>query len=64
MAAVVMPGFILWLTGPDTLGFWQSVPATRVGLPILGGALIYAGALLMVATTRLLVTAGQGSLAP
>jgi len=32
MVTVVIPGVILWLTGPDTLGLWQSAPATRVAL--------------------------------
>jgi len=43
MVAVVVPGVLLWLTRPDTLGLWQSVPATRVGLPVLGGALVCLG---------------------
>jgi protein-S-isoprenylcysteine O-methyltransferase Ste14 len=64
MVTVVIPGVILWLTGPDTLEVWQSAPATRVGLPILGGALICLGLVLMVATIRLFVTVGQGTLAP
>src|SRR5262245_14740623 len=58
------PGVLLWLTGPDTLGLWRSAPATRVALPVLGGALIYLGLVLMVATIRLFVTVGQGTLAP
>ena len=37
--AAVIPGFILWLTGPDTLGLWQSAPAACVGLAVLGGVL-------------------------
>jgi protein-S-isoprenylcysteine O-methyltransferase Ste14 len=61
---VVVPGVILWLTGPDTLGLWQSAPVTRVGLPVLGGALICLGLMLMVATIRLFVTFGKGTLAP
>jgi protein-S-isoprenylcysteine O-methyltransferase Ste14 len=64
MAAVVVPGVLLWLTGPDTLGLWQSAPATRVGLPVLGGALLGLGLVLMVATIRLFVTVGKGTLAP
>src|SRR5262245_63959705 len=62
--AVVVPGVILWLTGVDTLGLWESAPATRVALPILGGALVCAGLALMVATIRLFVTVGKGTLAP
>jgi protein-S-isoprenylcysteine O-methyltransferase Ste14 len=64
MGAVVIPGTILWLTGPDTLGLWQSGPATRVSLPVLGGALVCLGLVLMVATIRLFVTVGKGTLAP
>jgi len=62
--AVVIPGFILWLTGPDALGLWQSAPAARVGLAILGGVLVCLGLVLMVATIRLFVTVGQGTPAP
>jgi protein-S-isoprenylcysteine O-methyltransferase Ste14 len=64
MVTVVVPGIVLWLTGPDTLGLWQSAPATRVALPALGLLLIGLGLVLMVATIRLIVTAGQGTLAP
>jgi protein-S-isoprenylcysteine O-methyltransferase Ste14 len=64
MVTVVIPGVILWLTEPDTLGLWQSAPASRVGLPVLGGALLCLGLVLMVATIRLFVTVGQGTLAP
>ena len=62
--AVVIPGLILWLTGPDTLGLWQSAPAARLVLPVLGGALVCLGLVLMVATIRLFVTVGQGTPAP
>jgi protein-S-isoprenylcysteine O-methyltransferase Ste14 len=64
MLAVVIPGTILLLTGMDTLGLWQSSPAARVGLPVLGGALIGLGLVLMVATIRLFMTVGKGTLAP
>ena len=64
LAAVVIPGVLLWLTGPDTLGLWQSAPATLVALPALGGALICLGLVLVVATIRLFVTVGKGTLAP
>jgi protein-S-isoprenylcysteine O-methyltransferase Ste14 len=62
--AVVVPGVILWLTGADTLGLWESTPAARVGLPVLGGAFVCLGLVLMVATIRLFVTVGKGTLAP
>jgi len=64
MVTVVIPGVILWLTGTDTLGLWQSAPPTRVGLPILGSVCICLALVLMVATIRLFVTVGQGTLAP
>jgi protein-S-isoprenylcysteine O-methyltransferase Ste14 len=64
LVAVVIPGVILWLTGPDTLGLWQSAPATLVALPVLGGVLICLGLVLMVATIRLFVAVGKGTLAP
>ena len=64
MLAVVIPGTILLLTGLDTLGLWQSYPATRVGLPVLGGALICLNLVLMVATILLFMTVGKGTLAP
>jgi protein-S-isoprenylcysteine O-methyltransferase Ste14 len=64
MVTVVVPATILLLTGPDTLDLWQSYPPTRVALPMLGGALICLGLVLMVATIRLFVTVGQGTLAP
>ena len=64
MVTVVIPGVLLGLTGPDTLGLWQSAPATRVGLPVLGGVLLCLGLVLVVATIRLFVTVGKGTLAP
>jgi len=30
MVLVVIPGTILWLAGTDSLGLWQSVPASKV----------------------------------
>jgi protein-S-isoprenylcysteine O-methyltransferase Ste14 len=62
--AVVIPSTILWLTGPDTLDLWQSIPATRVVLPVLGLLFICLGLVLMVATIRLFMTVGKGTLAP
>jgi protein-S-isoprenylcysteine O-methyltransferase Ste14 len=64
MLAVVIPGTILLLTGLDTLGLWQSSLAARVGLPVLGGALVCLGLVLMIATIRLFMTVGKGTLAP
>ena len=64
MVAVVIPATILLFTGPDTFDLWQSFPATRVGLPILGCAFLCLGLVLMVATIRLFVTVGKGTLAP
>ena len=64
MVTAVIPGTILLFTGPDTFNLWQSYPATRVALSILGCAFICLGLVLMVATIRLFVTVGQGTLAP
>jgi hypothetical protein len=36
MVAVVIPATILFLTGLDTFDLWQSYPATRVALPVVG----------------------------
>ena len=64
MVLVVIPGTILWLAGTDSLGLWQSVPASRIVLPVIGVICICLGLVLMVATIRLFVTVGKGTLAP
>ena len=64
LVTVVVPATILLFIGPDTFDLWQSVPATRVVLPVFGGALLCLGLVLVVATIRLFVTVGQGTLAP
>jgi protein-S-isoprenylcysteine O-methyltransferase Ste14 len=64
LVTVVVPATILFLTGPDPFDLWQSFPATRVTLPVLGGVLICLGLVLMVATVRLFGAVGQGTLAP
>jgi protein-S-isoprenylcysteine O-methyltransferase Ste14 len=64
MVTVVIPATILVLDGFDSLDLWHSHPATRVGLSVVGGALICLGLVLMVATIRLFVSVGQGTLAP
>ena len=64
MMLLVIPGLILWRGGFDTLGLRQSVPVTRVVLPILGGVCVVMGLALVVATIHLFGTAGQGTLAP
>jgi protein-S-isoprenylcysteine O-methyltransferase Ste14 len=61
---IVIPGLILWLAGTDSFGLWRSVPALRFVLPLIGGICICLGLLLMVATIRLFVTVGKGTLAP
>lgn len=63
MAAVVIPATILAFTGFDTFGFWHSSPA-YIALLALGIPFIGLGLVLMVATIRLFVTVGQGTLAP
>jgi protein-S-isoprenylcysteine O-methyltransferase Ste14 len=64
MAAVAVPGMLLYLTGADTFGLWRSHPAAAIALPALGGVLICLGLVLMVATIRLFRTVGEGTLAP
>jgi hypothetical protein len=64
MVLLVIPGTILWRGGFDTLGLWQSIPVTRVVLPILGAACVVLGLVLIVATIRLFGTVGRGTLAP
>ncbi len=64
MVTVVVPTTILLIAGPDTFDLWQSYPATRVGLPILGSVFIILGLVLLVATIRLFMSVGKGTLAP
>jgi hypothetical protein len=64
MVLVVIPATILVLTGLDTFDLWQSLPATRFVLPLLGIIFIILGLVLMIATNRLFVTIGKGTLAP
>src|SRR5262245_61800687 len=64
MVTVVVPTTILLTTSPDPFDLWQTYPATRVGMPILGGVFTILGLALMVATIRLFVTVGKGTLAP
>jgi protein-S-isoprenylcysteine O-methyltransferase Ste14 len=64
MAVVVIPTTILLMTGTDTLDLWHSISATRFILPVLGILFTLFGLMLMVATIRLFVTVGKGTLAP
>lgn len=64
MVAVVIPCLLVYLTGLDTFGLWQSFPATRVPLPFIGLLLVSLGLVLMVGTIQLFVTVGMGTLAP
>jgi protein-S-isoprenylcysteine O-methyltransferase Ste14 len=64
VVTLVIPGLILWRTGVDSWGLWQSVPVTGIILPVIGGMCICLGLTLMVATIRLFVTVGKGTLAP
>jgi protein-S-isoprenylcysteine O-methyltransferase Ste14 len=61
---LAIPAMILWLTGTDTLGIWQSIPASRVVLSVLGGVCLGLGLLLTVSTIGLFVAVGQGTIAP
>jgi protein-S-isoprenylcysteine O-methyltransferase Ste14 len=64
MVLVVIPATILYVTGIDTFDLWQSQPATRFVLPLLGILLMVVGLVLMVATIRLFITVGKRTLAP
>ena len=64
MVTLAIPATILWLTGTDTLGLWKSVPASKIILPILGGACLGSGLALAVATIGLFITTGEGTIAP
>jgi protein-S-isoprenylcysteine O-methyltransferase Ste14 len=64
VAAVAVPGLLLYLTGADTLGLWRSAPTTATLLAVLGAVLACLGLALMVATIRLFATVGEGTLAP
>jgi len=63
MAGVVIPALLLVLTGPDTFGLWESAPALRVVVAVLGVASSALGLVLMVTTIRFFVTVGRGTLA-
>ncbi len=64
VVAVVVPAVILAVTGFDTLDLWQSALSTRIALPVVGVVFIGLGLGLMVATIRLFVMVGKGTLAP
>jgi protein-S-isoprenylcysteine O-methyltransferase Ste14 len=64
VVTLVIPGIILWRTGMDSFGLWQSVPATRFILPVVGITCVCLGLVLMTATIRLFATVGEGTLAP
>jgi protein-S-isoprenylcysteine O-methyltransferase Ste14 len=64
MVTLVIPGTILQRTGLDSYGLWQSVPAFRLILPMMGAICICLGLLLMIATISLFVRVGKGTLAP
>jgi protein-S-isoprenylcysteine O-methyltransferase Ste14 len=64
VVTLVIPGVILWRTGMDSWGLWQSVPATRIILPVIGVICICLGLVLMSATICLFATVGEGTLAP
>ena len=64
MVTIAVPAMILWLTGTDTLGLWRSFPVSRAVLPIFGVACLVSGLALAVATIRLFITAGEGTIAP
>jgi protein-S-isoprenylcysteine O-methyltransferase Ste14 len=64
VVTLVIPGTILWREGTDSWALWQSFPASRVILRLIGVICISVGLLLMIATIRLFVMVGKGTLAP
>ncbi|MGO8863218.1 MAG: methyltransferase family protein [Acidimicrobiales bacterium] len=64
MVLGVIPATLLWLGGLDSFRIWQSFPGPKLILPIVGIISISLGLSLMVATIRLFVTVGKGTLAP
>jgi protein-S-isoprenylcysteine O-methyltransferase Ste14 len=64
VVTVVIPGTILWRTGKDSFSLWHSFPTARAVLIVIGAFCIFFGLLLMLATIRLFVTVGKGTLAP
>jgi protein-S-isoprenylcysteine O-methyltransferase Ste14 len=64
MVTIVIPATILWRAGTVSFGLWQSSPASRVVLAMIGALCMCLGLLLMIATIRLFVTVGKGTLAP
>jgi protein-S-isoprenylcysteine O-methyltransferase Ste14 len=62
--AVVIPATVVFFTGLDTFGVWQSAPAAGITAAVLGVLLMGLGLSLVVATIRLLATVGRGTLAP
>lgn len=64
IVTVVIPATILAWSGLDTFDWWRSVPPSEFVLPVLGLLMIASGLSLMVATIRLFVTVGEGTLAP
>ena len=55
---------IVWLTGTGHARALAVLPASRVVLPILGGICVGLGLVLAVATIRLFMTVGEGTIAP
>jgi protein-S-isoprenylcysteine O-methyltransferase Ste14 len=64
MVLVVIPATLLWLAGLGSFHLWQSFPASRLILSIIGIICICLGLALMIATIRLFVMVGKGTLAP
>ena len=60
----MVPGVLLHFFGMNTFDLWNSAPITRILLPLTGIVLVSVGLTLMVATIRLFVTIGKGTLAP
>ena len=61
---VLIPSIIVYRSRTDTFDLWSYSPAVRILVGLVGVVLIGVGLALMIATNRLFVTVGQGTLAP
>lgn len=63
MATIVVPGIVVYLTGPANIG-WALSPPLNLIPSLLGICVIGLGLILVVRTITLLATSGGGTLAP
>ncbi|HTL51150.1 MAG TPA: isoprenylcysteine carboxylmethyltransferase family protein [Planctomycetota bacterium] len=64
VVTVVIPTVLVVRFGVDPFAWWDNAPITRWLLPVIGGAVIFAGLCLTVATISLFARRGRGTLAP